>query len=67
MNNTFFTLGAEHLLDKDNQLVKLSKLINWEAMRSLLKGIHVSDDNETNKGRKPYDPVQMLKAVLLGQ
>ena len=67
MNNTFFTLGAEHLLDKDNQLVKLSKLINWEAMRSLLKGIHVSDDNESSKGRKPYDPVQMLKAVLLGQ
>ena len=63
---SFFSLGAEDRLGKNNQLLKLKDLINWEALRPSLKGLH---KNETNSqgGQKAYDAVKMFKALLLGQ
>ena len=61
----FFFLGIENVLGKDNNFVKLNKLIDFTKFNTLLKGIRVSDGvNQSNKG---YSYEQMLKLLLLGQ
>ncbi|MCF8054797.1 MAG: hypothetical protein K9K75_06275 [Deltaproteobacteria bacterium] len=52
---TFFTLGAQEKL-KDNKLLKLALLINWEALRKHLHGIHRNDTAPSLGGQRPYDP-----------
>lgn len=64
--NSFFTLGAEHQVGEDNQLMKLSKLINWEQFRKEFKGLYKQEENHKG-GQQPYDPLKMFKAILLGQ
>ncbi len=47
-------------------LKQLDKLINWERLRSYL--VNKKDFNEnSDRGRKSYDKISMLKLVLLGQ
>lgn len=64
--NSFFMMGAEDRVGNDNQLMKLAKLINWENLRPELKGLFKVEES-LHGGRKPYDSLQLFKAVLLGQ
>ncbi len=63
---SFFMLGADKKLKKDNKLVKLNHLIDWSRIKKHLKKIHKNDVNPKG-GPKAYDNLKMFKAVLLGQ
>jgi transposase, IS5 family len=44
----------------------MDALINWQEFRPLVSGIYKRD--ESNKGgQKPFDGIQMLKILILGQ
>ena len=60
---TLFELTAEVLVGKDNQLVQLNELIDWNVFRRWLKGLHRNEIH--GEGNKPYDSIAMLKEVLL--
>jgi len=62
--STFFMVGAEEKFET-NRLLLLSKLIDWTRIGKLLKGIHKNDIAPQNGGQKPFDPLKMLKVVLL--
>ena len=62
---TFFELNAEHVVGKDNPLVKLNTLVNWNNFRQWLKGMHRNEVHQ--EGQQPYDNLMMFKAILLGQ
>jgi IS5 family transposase len=65
---TFASISIQERLKNDSKLLKLDKLINWERLRSYLVKIHKKDFNEnSDRGRKSYDKISMLKLVLLGQ
>lgn len=66
MTISFFSLGAEGRIKKTNVLFKLNKLIKWERIAEKLKKFH-KKDIEDNGGQRPYDPLKMFKAILLGQ
>ncbi len=59
--SSFFDLGLASHLGKDNQLIKLSNLLNWNCFTRLLKDVHKED------GRTGYDTLKMFKCLLLGQ
>mgnify|MGYP006288402523 CR=1 FL=1 len=62
---TFFEIGLEKQLGKDNQLMKIHRLIKWERLRGYVKKMR---RNETVAGgREGYDELSMFKAILLGQ
>ena len=63
---TFFEMGAQRKVKDSNQLMKLSKLINWKGVRSRLKGLYKMEEKDIG-GQRPYDPLKMFKAILLGQ
>ncbi|KPJ67134.1 MAG: hypothetical protein AMJ43_05635 [Coxiella sp. DG_40] len=63
---SFFSLGAEERLGGNNQLLKLRDLIDWGALRPYLKGL-CKNEEDSQGGQKAYDPIKMLKALLLGQ
>jgi transposase, IS5 family len=63
---SFFMLGADKKLKKDNKLVKLNLLIDWTKVKKHLKRIHKNDINPKG-GPKAYDNLKMFKAILLGQ
>ena len=55
-------------LKNNSKLLKLDKLINWERLRLHLGKIHKKDFNEnSDRGRRSYDKISMLKLILLGQ
>ena len=58
---SFFELGVKEHLGSENQLVKLSKIINWNKLLPQLGNVHKED------GPRGYDPLKMFKAILLGQ
>lgn len=62
---SFFMLGAEERIGEKNQLMKLAKLINWEALRSYLKGLYKNEEH--SQGGPPYDTLKLFKGILLGQ
>ena len=62
---SFFQLGAEQRL-QGNQLVALHELLDWSRIAGLLQGIHKRDWTRGG-GPNPYPPIQMFKALLLGQ
>ncbi len=64
---TFFDIGAEFKLGKNNKLVKLSQLINWKRISNLLAKVHDRDEKDIGHGGFSYDKLKMFKAVLLGQ
>jgi IS5 family transposase len=49
-----------HLGEK-NQIVKLGKIIDWNGFKPYLKNIHKED------GPTGYEPLKMLKSLILGQ
>lgn len=62
---TFFEIGVELQLGKENQLMKIHRLINWERLGGYLKQMK---RNETAfGGREGYNELSMFKAILLGQ
>ena len=63
---SFLSFEAKNRIGKDNQLVKLSRLLDWNRIGRKLKGIYAYDLNGKG-GQKPYDSVKMFKALLLGQ
>lgn len=63
---SFFMLGADKKLKKDNKLIKLSQLIDWTKVKKHLKQVHKNDINSKG-GPKAYDNLKMFKAILLGQ
>ena len=63
---TFFEWGLEKELGNKNQLVNINKFINGEQWRVYLKKIH-KNENHNVGGSTEYDPLNMFKAILLGQ
>lgn len=63
---SFLKCEAKQRLGKENKLVKLSKIINWDKIGTNLKGMYAYQTNG-NGGQKPYDSIKMYKAILLGQ
>ncbi|AEH44989.1 transposase IS4 family protein [Thermodesulfatator indicus DSM 15286] len=63
-NNTNLTIG-EHLIYQnlpDDILARINKLINWDPFQQILVSLHPS-----KVGRKAYNPVQMLKILIIQQ
>ncbi|MBF0542731.1 MAG: hypothetical protein HQK91_14920 [Nitrospirae bacterium] len=61
---SFFMYRAEERL-KSNRFVSLRTMIDWNKIGKHLKGIHKNDITPENSGQKPYDPLKMLKVILL--
>jgi len=62
----FFEFGAVERLGKENKLLKLNQLIDWKRLDKHFKGLY-KKDIEDKGGQRPYDPIKMFKAILLGQ
>lgn len=62
----FLTYEAEQRIGNDNKLLKLNAMLDWHQLAVLLKGLYKKDENDRG-GQRPYDPVKMFKAILLGQ
>ena len=58
---SFFDIGLAAHLGKENQLVKLGKLLDWSRFSVILQGVHKED------GPTGYDTLKMFKSLLLGQ
>ena len=58
---SFFEIGLASHLGKENQLVKLGKLLDWRRFSTILQAVHKED------GPTGYDTLKMFKALLLGQ
>ena len=63
---SFLSCEAKRRVKKENQLMKLERMLDWRRVDRLLKGIYAYEVNG-NGGQKPYDSVKMFKALLLGQ
>jgi IS5 family transposase len=63
---SFLRLEATSRLGKENKLIKLDKIINWEKIGKKLKGLYAYEINGEG-GQEPYDSLKMFKAILLGQ
>ena len=64
--SSFFSFSAEQRLNKNNLLLKLNKLIDWQRIEQKFKRFY-KKDIEDKGGERPYEPLKMFKAVLLGQ
>jgi transposase, IS5 family len=53
-------------LSKDSALSKISVLLNWDAFKPLLSGLYRRETKDQG-GERPYDSLNMFKAILLGQ
>lgn len=63
---TFAELELKSRIKKDSVLRRIDALINWQEFRPLVSGIYKRD--ESNKGgQEPFDGIQMLKVLILGQ
>ena len=63
---SFFNIGLQErlsLLGKDHYLAKIQKLVDWKSIEKLLHN-HLP---KSHLGRDGYNPLKMLKAILLGQ
>lgn len=63
---TFFEVAAQRKIKSSNQLLKLEALIDWKKIKSRLKGLYTFEEKDQG-GQRPYDPLKMFKALLLGQ
>jgi IS5 family transposase len=63
---SFLACEAQARVKKENKLIKLSKIIDWDNLGKHLKGMYKYETNGTG-GQKPYDSLKMYKAILLGQ
>jgi transposase, IS5 family len=66
MQMSFAELELLNRLSEDSVLSKIDRLLDWEPVRILLKGLY-KRETEDKGGQQPYDSVVMFKAVLLGQ
>lgn len=57
--SSFFSLGLDEHLGKENQLYKLSRLLDWSKFSLILKDVHSAD------GPTGYSPIKMFKCLLL--
>jgi IS5 family transposase len=62
---TFFSLDAARRIGNDNQLMKMSKLINWGRIDYKVRRINKNLGDGKTGGVVPYDALSMFKAVLL--
>ena len=63
---SFFILGAQERLGRENKLVKIGQMINWGRFEKYFKGFY-KNEVEDKGGNRPYEVLKMFKAVLLGQ
>ena len=47
---SFFMLGASERIGKENRLLKLNELLDWEGIRKYLKGFHPSEGSPLGGG-----------------
>ena len=62
---TFFMIGVADKI-KNNKIVGIGKLINWNRCLNHLRKIHKSDESLAG-GQVPYDRLKMFKSILLQQ
>lgn len=55
----------ESLSKMGNPLVLLKEIVDFEQFRDALEKLFTNDSNKNNAGRKPIDPVFMLKVLFL--
>lgn len=66
MQMSFGSLELLQRVRRDSTLSKVNRLIEWEALRPLLKGLYQREASRAG-GQEPFDAVMMFKAILLGQ
>ena len=54
----------ESLSKMGNPLVMLKEIIDFEQFRDALEKLFTNDSKKNNAGRKPIDPVFMLKGLF---
>jgi transposase, IS5 family len=62
---TFFMIGVTDKI-KNNKIVAIGKIINWNRCLNHLKKIHKRDESLAG-GQVPYDRLKMFKSILLQQ
>ena len=55
----------QDLLEKGNPLPYLKETIDFEQFRDLLEPVFEKQGRKSNAGRKPFDPVFMLRVLFL--
>ena len=66
MQMSFGTLELAERLNRDNVLLKIEALIEWEDLRPKLTGLYKRELSHGG-GQEPFDGLLMFKAILLGQ
>ena len=66
MPMSFGTLELAQRLKRDNVLMKIDALIEWEELRPKLRGLYKRELSHGG-GQEPFDALMMFKAILLGQ
>ena len=61
-----FDSSIDRRLNHNNQLIKLSLLIDWNPIRIILDKVHKRDEL-VRSGGFSYNKLKMFKAILLGQ
>lgn len=62
---TFFSLGAARRIGENNQLMKISKMINWGRIDYKVRSVNKNLGDGKSGGVVPYDALSMFKAILL--
>lgn len=66
MQLSFGSLEMEKRVRMESTLMKVCRLINWEALRKELTGLYKRELSCAG-GQEPFDVLMMFKAILLGQ
>ena len=66
MQMSFGTLELSQRLKRDNVLMKIAALIEWEELRPKLSGLYKRELSHAG-GQEPFDALMMFKAILVGQ
>ena len=66
MQTSFGSMEMAQRVKKDSTLMKVCALIDWEALRSELRGLYKLEQSGAG-GQEPFDALLMFKAILLGQ
>ena len=66
MPMSFGTLELAKRLKRENVLMKIDALIEWEVLRPKLTGLYKRELSHC-VGQEPFDGLMMFKAILLGQ
>jgi IS5 family transposase len=66
MQMSFGSMELAQRLKRDNVLMKIDALIDWEKLRPSFRGIYKRELSQGG-GQEPFDALMMFKAILLGQ